>query len=179
MTEDGGEQWTSYGVDEDRTSPIRVTVPKDGSYGFAIRIETPGRAAPEPPRSGERPAMIVDVDETMPQARLLPVRKVGDAIEIAWEIDDAQLADQPVALFYAARPEGPWQPMTGWQENKQQYRWTLTDGVPRPLYLRLDVRDAAGNIAQVTTAEPLLADQASPKAKIVDVEKLPADDPQE
>ena len=38
ITQNDGQKWFKYGVDEDRRSPVEIEVPGDGMYGFAIRV---------------------------------------------------------------------------------------------------------------------------------------------
>jgi len=45
--------------------------------------------------------------------------------------------------------------------------------VPPRLFVRLVVRDSAGNLAKVDTPQPVLVDLAKPTARIVDVESYP------
>jgi hypothetical protein len=182
ITEDNGNKWYLYGADEDRRSPMSVEVPRDGTYGFAVRARSGVGLAQDPPQPGDPPAMVIIVDRQPPQAVLKSVRQGTGAahhqVEIVWEVTDDELAELPVALYYAGRAGGPWQSITGWRENDGPFRWTINADMPPQLFVRLVARDAAGNTARVEAAEPLYVDLTRPAARIVDVESaIPAAQP--
>ena len=85
---------------------------------------------------------------------------------------DEALAEHPVALYYAERQSGPWQPITGWQPNTGQYTWNFGPDLPKQVYIRLEARDAAGNIARVDSEAPMLIDLSRPTARIIEVESV-------
>jgi hypothetical protein len=66
--------------------------------------------------------------------------------------------------------EGPWEPISGWIENTGRFDWTVSSLAPRRVYLRLEVRDAAGNVTSSVTDQPLLIDTTPPTARILEVE---------
>jgi hypothetical protein len=176
ITEDGGEKWYMYGSDEDQRTPILVEVPGDGTYGFALRVHSGAGLAVDPPQPGDAPEMTVVVDRQPPEAELLPVRQELETsptqVRIQWEVSDAQLAEQPVALYYAAQPNGPWEAITGWIENTGEYTWDAGSESPARMYFRLEARDAVGNIARVDSQTPLEIDLTRPTARFVDVESV-------
>jgi hypothetical protein len=75
-------------------------------------------------------------------------------------------------LYYASRPTGPWEPITGWSENTGKYTWNVGEGVPSRLFVRLEARDAAGNMARADSKSPLVMEVTRPTARIVDVESI-------
>lgn len=174
VTEDQGRKWYHYGIDSDGQSPFDVTVPQDGHYGFAIRVRSGVGLAQTPPQPGQAPEVMVSVDRQPPQATLLPLKQghgqLPSQLLIEWTLDDEQLSDRPVSLYYAPRSSGPWLPITGWEPNTGQYLWAIGPDAPKQVYIRLEARDAAGNIARVETAEPMLIDLSRPTARIIDVE---------
>jgi len=171
-TRDGGQTWTSFGVDADRQTPLIVAVEEEGLYGFRIAP----RAAAEggKPRSGDAPDVWVGVDWTEPRARILSAEQGQRAgqILLRWEADDEVLARRPIALFYGDSPEGPWTPIASDLENTGQYAWLADVRRAGPVYLRLEVRDEAGNVAG-DTSEPIWVDPVARGARIRDVR--PAD----
>lgn len=173
VTENNGEQWYRYGTDRDRVSPFEVTVPRDGVYGFALRVRSGAGLGDEPPQPGEAPSIVVLVDETPPDVQLAPPEQgQGTALNkvlIRWKVSDARLAAKPIALSYAPQPDGPWEPITGWQPNTGSYLWTVGPGLPTNLYIRLTARDAVGNETRVETPQPVIVDLSRPSAQIVDV----------
>ncbi len=174
ITQDGGRKWYHYGADPDNQSPFRVTVPEDGLYGFELRVKNGAGIGDDPPRPGDKPSIVVTVDTTQPTAQFMPPQ-VGrgasrNKVLLRWTASDTNLAAAPVLLEYAAEPAGPWQKIGDWQANSGRYIWALERGLPGKVYLRLTVKDEAGNVAQVPAAEPLLIDFVRPTARIVDVE---------
>ncbi|MCA9027699.1 MAG: hypothetical protein KDA86_20990, partial [Planctomycetaceae bacterium] len=176
LTEDDGQKWYHYGVDEDGHSPFQLTVPNDGTYGFAIRVKSGVGLAHNPPQPGEKPELVVVVDRKPPQATILPLKQgQGSSLNqlvIEWTLTDEALAEHPVALYYAERQTGPWQPITGWQPNTGQYTWNFGPELPKQVYIRLEARDAAGNIARVDSEAPMLIDLSRPTARIIEVESV-------
>lgn len=149
-TKDGGRQWQSLGVDQDNRSPMRVTVPAAGVYGFRIIVDGGNGAAAAPPRAGETPELIVGVDLEPPRAEL----RIADAgqgpfagqVIIRWSALDENLAARPVDLFYSAAAEGPWSTIATDVDNSGEYAWRLGREAPAKVFLRLEVRDVAGNV---------------------------------
>jgi hypothetical protein len=174
ITQDSGHKWYHYGADPDKQSPFHVNVPEDGVYGFELRVKNGAGIGDDPPRPGDKPSIVVTVDTTQPTAQLMPPQ-VGrgasrNKVLLRWTASDTNLAATPVLLEYAAEPAGPWQKIGDWQANSGRYIWALERGLPGKVYLRLTVKDEAGNMAQVPAAEPLLIDFVRPIARIVDVE---------
>jgi hypothetical protein len=149
-TKDGGRQWQSLGVDQDNRSPMRVTVPAAGLYGFRIIVDG-GNGVPAPtPQSGEAPELIVGVDLAPPRAEL----RIADPgqgpfagqLIIRWSAQDENLAPRPIALFYSAAAKGPWSTIATDIDNSGEYAWRLGREAPPRAFLRLEVRDNAGNV---------------------------------
>ena len=79
-------------------------------------------------------------------------------------------------------PTGPWQPVAAAGDvvqagamsvpqprrlpNTGQYAWRVPAGLPPRVYLKVTARDAAGNVSEVVTPQPILVDLMKPKAKI-------------
>lgn len=174
ITQDNGRQWYRYGEDVDRASPMEVTVPRDGEYGFAVRVKSGAGLSQEPPQPGEPPGIVIAVDQTPPRLELFPVQQGRgpelNQIHIQWKVSEARPSDKPISLYYAASPQGPWEPISGWRPDTGSFTWTAGPGVPSQFYIRVVARDAAGNIATAETPQPILVDLSRPSARIVDVE---------
>lgn len=174
ITENNGFKWFYYGPDEDQRSPLDIEVPGDGSYGFAIRVRSGVGLVQDPPQPGEAPTLVVVVDRQPPQAEITAAVQGQGAsrgeVDIQWSVKDERLPEEPVLLSYAADPAGPWQPITQWIENTGRYRWKVDQSWTHPVYLRLEARDAAGNLTRVDTKSPLVLDLSRPSARITDVE---------
>lgn len=178
ITEDNGARWFHYGADPDRQSPFDVVVPRDGRYGFAIRVRNGIGLVSDPPQPSERPEIVVVVDQTRPSARLNPLQQQvttgGPQVIITWTVQDDCLAERPVSLFYSASPTGPWEQITGWIANQGRHVWSVAPSAPQSIYVRLEARDAAGNLSETVTDQPLLIDPSRPTARILEVESIGA-----
>lgn len=176
-TRDGGRSWQSFGKDPKGQSPILVTVPEDGIYGFRMAIQNDPGMAGRPPLSGEVPGIWIGIDLTRPVGRITAAQqgtgRDGGKLFIAWEAsDNHELAARPIALSYSERLGGPWTPMASNLENTGRYAWQLTGGLPQRMYLRLEIHDAAGNMGIYETPEPVTLDLSSPAAQLHDLRPL-------
>lgn len=174
VTENRGRQWFKYGDDPDRRSPFEVEVPRDGEFGFAIRVRSGAGLIADPPQPNEAPSIVVVVDETPPRLELLPVQQ-GQGLNtnqlvISWKIDDEHPSDKPISIYFSSHPQGPWEPISAWRADTGQMEWTMSANNPSQIYLRLLGRDAAGNIATVDSRQPIVVDLTRPSARIVDIE---------
>ena len=174
ITQDEGKRWWKYGTDTDRQSPFEIQVPADGVYGFSLRVRSGAGISEAPPQPGEPPEIRTLVDATPPKVELLPLQQgqgpTSNNVRIRWRASDDNLIDKPVALFYAVKIDGPWIPITGWTENVGAHIWSVGPAVPAQIFVRLSVRDIAGNVTQVETPQPVIVDLSRPSARIVDVE---------
>jgi hypothetical protein len=176
ITEDDGDKWFKYGNDVDRTSPFQVEVPRDGIYGFALRVHSGAGLAADPPNTGEKPSIVVVVDNTPPGVKLLSADqgrgKDLNRVVIRWSVADDYPSDMPVALSYTSDPNGVWEPISGWIADSGEYTWNAGPNAPTRLYFRVTARDAAGNLNRAQTTEPVIVDLSRPSARIVDVESI-------
>jgi hypothetical protein len=169
-TRDGGQSWRRYAEDDDLRSPLRVTVEEEGRYGFRIVAEAAGGVPPAPPRAGEAPELWIEVDLHRPYAELTSIApghgNEADQLVLRWQAEDDHLAARPVSLFYSSRPTGPWSAIAANLANTGSYTWRFERHVPRRCFVRLEVRDDAGNLGAFQTIEPILIDQPEPNAKL-------------
>jgi outer membrane protein TolC len=149
-TNDGGATWALWGVDEDRTSPVRVQVQDDAAFGFAIVVQAHTLPPRGPPAPGTPPEICVVVDRTPPRLELLTLEPAGaDAgWRVAWSARDAHLGAQAVSLLLATQEQGPYQriaeglPPAG----NLTFKRPVGAGNPAsPIWLRVEIRDLAGH----------------------------------
>jgi hypothetical protein len=172
-TRDGGQQWINLGVDPDNRSPMRVTVPTAGVYGFRMVVDGGNGAAAPAPLAGDRPELMVGVDMTPPQAELRPAElgqgPLAGHLLVRWSAQDERLAARPVGLFYAASADGPWATVATDLDNTGEYAWQLLRDTPPRVVLRLEVRDAAGNVTVKQTPAPIELDLPRPSGRLRNV----------
>lgn len=172
-TRDGGRTWTNYGADDDTRSPFVVTVAGEGLFGFRMVVETTTGLRGALPQPGDLPEVWVGVDTTRPVAEL-SVAEPGEGsrageLGIRWKAVDALLAARPITLSFSESAGGPWTVFASGLENTGRYDWRLDNRVPGRIYLRLEVRDEAGNVQVVELAEPVSVDRVRPQGKILNV----------
>jgi hypothetical protein len=158
--------------DTNSVGPLRGSVTlqleKEGVvYGFCLIVKSRARMGKPPPRSGEAPHVRVELDTTPPVAELYapdPDPSRPTALTLRWSAEDKHLAANPIKIEWAPRKEGPWQ-VIGSPElpNTGRFTWELTREVPPSVFLKLTVRDAAGNKAEAVTNEAVLVDLTMPE----------------
>jgi len=167
-TRDGGRHWQRFGQDDDNRSPIVATVVAEGLYGFRVVVESGNGLASEAPHDGDLPEVWINVDLTKPTARITATDVTHEQGELAigWEASDAALEPRPVSLFYSDQPRGPWTPIAAGLENTGRFVWRLDNHAPEQVFLRLEVRDEAGNVGADETRTPVLIDRQRPQGRI-------------
>jgi len=166
FTSDGGKSWRHYGDDEDRTSPFTAEVPSDGLYGFRLLVQAREGLVSQPPRSGDPADVWVTVDAAPPLAKITAARFGRDAesgrLQIHWDAQDAALAPNPITLLFGEAPQGPWRKIAADLPNTGSYDWAFDDRIPELFYIRLEVRDAAGNLGVDVLNNPIRRDGFEP-----------------
>jgi hypothetical protein len=124
----------------------------------------------ERPKSGDPPEVWIGVDLTKPEARILSARlgigaEAGQLL-VHWEAKDQMLSARPISLWFSETLGGPWAPIASELENTGRYAWPLDRRLPPRVYLRLEVRDEAGNVATFDTPQPVTVDRLRPSAHI-------------
>ncbi|HEV3083335.1 MAG TPA: hypothetical protein VGY66_26355 [Gemmataceae bacterium] len=183
LTPDDGQTWQRFAEDPDAkalTSGSKyqrtVELPGEGIYGFRLVVKSKaGRGRPAPV-SGNMPDLRVEVDTTPPEAVLLEPRpdpKRRDALILQWKAKDRNLDDRPITLEYADQLDGKWEKIaTDLANMPEGYSWQVPPGKVS-VYLRLRVRDRAGNEGIAVTSEPQLVDLSEPEGHLLDVSLSP------
>lgn len=178
-THDGGSTWQSYGVDNDNRSPLRVTVPDSGRYGFRILVDGVSGVGSPAPRPGDKPELVVDVDLQAPAAEILDVQpQQGDLaghLSIRWTANDSNLEDRPVSLYYGSYANGPWSAIATQLPNNGSYTWRMERHLPERFFVRLEVRDQAGNITARETPTPITINRTQPTGTLRGVRPVESD----
>jgi hypothetical protein len=82
------------------------------------------------------------------------------------------LAPRPITLCYGESPGGPWVPIATDVANTGRYVWAIPRDLPSGVYLRLEVRDEAGNVGVHETSQTVTLDRSRPAGHIRDVRPL-------
>jgi hypothetical protein len=172
VTMDEGNTWRPFGEDSDHTPPFGVELPGEGLYGFTLVVRSKaglGRGAPQP---GQQPELRVELDSTPPEAVLYKVEadpRRKDMLFLTWDALDKNLAEKPIRLYWATKPDGPWQPIAVDIPNSGRHAWQMPADLPFKVYLRLQAKDLAGNVANADTPDPVLVDLTEPEGKITGI----------
>ncbi|MCI0358260.1 MAG: hypothetical protein L0211_07240, partial [Planctomycetaceae bacterium] len=169
-TSDSGQTWTKWGSDPDKQSPMDVEVNGEALYGFKVVIVGKSGLASNAPHAGDAADIWVGIDLTRPKARLVSAAygqgAAAGKLDIRWEAADANLAGRPVTILISDQPDGAFTPIAAGLPNSGQYYWDFDPRSPRLIYLRLEVRDEAGNIAVDQLTEPIKVEGLQPKGRI-------------
>jgi hypothetical protein len=167
-------------------SPLVIDLAKnsnaqvEGVYGFKIVLQSGAGLARETPKGGDAPDLRVDVDIAPPIVKIyepVPDATQKDTMILRWQAVDRNLANDPITLEWSDGPKGPWIPIAAVDAlgsspsmakrlaNSGSYAWKLPSNFPtHKVYLKVTARDTAGNIAEATTAQPILVDLNKPSA---------------
>jgi hypothetical protein len=186
LTKDDGESWEQVADDEDVSSGAQQTRQKrafefrdrndlpfrDGIYGLTIVIKNRAGLGKKP-RAGDAPEVRIEIDSKAPDGQLLPLSRDPqnpDHVLLRWSAEDKNLGSNPIALEYAEKLDGPWLPIQTDLENTGRYSWKVAPTTPVQVYLRLRVRDKAGNEGLAVTAQPQFVDLVEPEGGLIGVQ---------
>jgi hypothetical protein len=188
VTQDEGANWEKAQSDvapalagpaePGRPGPVHgslsLPLPREGVvYGFYLVVKSKAGLGKAPPTRGDLPHIRVERDTKLPDAKLYSPELDSahpDCLVMVWQAADKNLADKPVSLEWAERRDGPWDFIGEPQlANTGRLSWKVPANAPAKVYLRLSVRDQAGNVAVAQTSEPILIDLIVPELEKVDV----------
>lgn len=177
-TRDLGRTWQKLAEDPNRKGQAEVDLPGEGVYGVTMVVANGRGFGANPPQSGDVPDWWIEVDTTRPKAELLNVRSspTGDdgSLHITWSAKDKNLHSEPIDLFYAVNKQGPWLPIAKNLKNDGLYRWSPAPEIGSHAYVRLTVRDQAGNTASSDSIQPVALDDLSrPRGRVVGITTVP------
>jgi hypothetical protein len=191
VTRDDGKTWLKWSQHDGKAASVRVNlgVPAnpqpEGTYGFRVVPVSGAGLSEREPVSGDAPDLRVVVDTTQPQLDIFP--PVGDptnpdTLVIQWKATDRNFGDDPITVEWSDKPTGGWQPAAGVADvlqagagnapqvrrlpNTGSFAWRVPAGVAPRVYLKVTARDAAGNVREVITRDPILVDLVKPRGKI-------------
>jgi hypothetical protein len=144
----------------------------DRVYGFSLVVKSRAGLGRTPPKAGDVPEVRIELDTTPPVAQLFSPRQdpaKKDNLILSWKATDKNLTDRPVTLEWAERPDATWQTIAADIADTGSYSWRPAPGMPVQVYMRLRVRDLAGNEGVAVTPEPQLIDLTEPEGHLVNV----------
>ncbi len=169
-TADAGRTWRLWGTDDDLRSPFDVAIDEQGIFGFHVVIVGKNGMSGRRPRTGDLADIWVGVDTTPPTAKLASAvyGKGPDTgkLLIQWQAADQYLDPRPITLSFSESADGPWTVIVSSLPNTGRFAWPADPQLPSALYLKLEVRDDAGNVATDQTEQPIQIDGLAPQARI-------------
>jgi hypothetical protein len=174
ITSDDGKTWKRFAEDPQLKSPMTVELPGEGVFGLRLLIQSQAGLGKPPPIAGDPPEMRVEVDTTRPEVTLYapePDPNRQNVLILSWLASDRNLAPNPVAIEYTENPDQPWQVIAKELPNTGRYSWTLPAGIQAQVYLRISVRDQAGNVGVAETKRPELVDLSVPEGRLLGVNR--------
>jgi hypothetical protein len=163
---------------------LTVDLQADGLYGFYLIVKNgAGRGKPPPQNGIDVPQMRIEVDTVAPKAVLFEPRPHAsrrDSLVFCWSAADKNLGPAPVTLQWSERPDGEWHAIGGGELPNAgdhagemvegititgSYDWQVPANIPARVYLKLLVRDLAGNESVAQPDQPQLVDLSEPEVK--------------
>lgn len=193
VTRDDGKSWVWWSKHEGRDAALKVNLATatnsqtEGLYGFRLVPVSGAGLSEATPVSGDAPDMRVIVDTTAPVVKIFPAIADPNSIDsliLQWEATDKNFAEDPISLEWCESPTGPWRPVVQAAStdgpatlgllakrlpNTGKFAWKVPTGLPPRVYLKVSAKDAAGNLTEQVTREPILVDLTKPRAKITGI----------
>lgn len=196
-TENDGRTWDILAHQEGGESPIRAKLPGEGVYGFKLVVINGNNQRFGEPEAGEVPALRAELDLTLPRVKLFTPEKRRSELVLHWAAVDRNLfspargADEtpfrlewssdnnrwvdlhaegwfhPASMTQVGRPDEVRQEPVG---HRAEYVWKVPSQIPTEVYLRLRVRDRAGNETVTRWPNRVSTDLAEPKGVVTELE---------
>jgi hypothetical protein len=194
LTNDDGRTWRKWDkVDRGQVPlgdglhsgkmPVTVRLPdQDAVYGVRLVVHSGTNRSKGAPANGDSPDLRIALDRTKPAIQPYPPEmdpSQPNALILHWVANDANMAPNPIQIFYSENQNGPWTPITTASPggltpsalscgvaNNGAYTWMLPPNPPARVYLKFTARDLADNLAEEVTAEPIPVDLHVPDARV-------------
>lgn len=168
-TRNGGGTWAKTDRIDGCVSPFRSKLGSEGHYGFKLVFESESGQRTEEPKPGQLPDSTLELDTTPPQITIYPVQGAGPGhVLIKWQASDRNLEPNSLRLSYSSDGRN-WNDIDTRRKTEPNFDWKLPDGVPAQVFLRISMRDRAGNVGSATTGNKVLVDLIAPEGKIMGV----------
>jgi hypothetical protein len=188
VTTDEGASWTPMSLGPDAVlapeingpgksrGSVVVPLTEEGKvYGFSIVVKSKVGRGKKPPESGEAPQIRIERDTVAPVANFMqpmPDANRRDSLLLTWTAEDKNLAPNPITLQWSKGKDGPWTFIGGAEmPNSGKYSWQVPPDVPPFVYLKLTVRDLAGNLTVAQSMEPVPVDLSEPEVGGVSISR--------
>jgi hypothetical protein len=151
----------------------------DGLYGFIIVAKNHAGVGGSAPKKGDLPRIEMICDTTPPTLTMKQptVRSNGDRgafVDIEWVAKDANLAPQPINIYYSPDPKKEeWKLVADRLENNGKFTWNVdTSSVPFQFYIKVTALDRADNSSEVITEKKVIVDLTVPSIDIKQIKEI-------
>ena len=190
VTTDEGATWTMSKADPAVSLPVSaelrgvgpqkgtvtVALPNDGViYGFYLVVKSRAGLGKAGPKTGDAPQVRIEVDTTQPVAELYqpqPDSTRPSALVLTWKAEDRNLGtNNPISLEWSEQGRDWHSIGETTLPNTGRFTWTVPANIPPKVFLKLTVRDTAGNVAVAQTPEAQMIDLTEPEVTGVSIAK--------
>lgn len=166
-TVDGGATWQLFGEDEDRHPPIGFLAPREGEYGFYLRMVNEGGASGPPPVVHTPPQLFAFVDFTPPVVQLHAPTQTSAlsqrVLRIPWTAVDAHFPSRPIQIMYQWPVGGEWRAVSPDPiANTGRFDWRVPNDLSGVGALRVVATDRGGFRVESEIAKVELAVKIDP-----------------
>lgn len=199
VTRDDGRTWRPWSQHPGNDPVLKVDLggslnrQPEGLYGLRLVSFSGAGLSEAPPGAGDAPDLRVMVDLTKPEVKIFPPAAdpvAPDALVLQWWAGDTNFGDEPITIEWCdpATP-GAWRPVVvpygsdlpvqqagafgpataRRLPNTGRYSWRVPAGLPPRVLLKVSARDAAGNVTEQVTRDPVLIDLTKPRARITGI----------
>lgn len=152
---DLGATWDAYSRQPTSQKQFVFRAGKDGEYWFTSQLIGAGVATPNPGTFAPQLRIIVD---TQPPRLMLDAKsEPGGMVQVTWEAHDESLLPDQVVLQVQNNPGQPWKPLELQSPATDPLQRTMRgetrfqpDRGATLVTVRLEARDAADNVAELT-----------------------------
>jgi hypothetical protein len=162
-------------VNQEGPGKLKVTLPKEGSYGMLLQVRSGFDKTAKPPRTSTSPEMWVCLDKTPPKVVDVRAQAGHDSntgkVKITWRATDANMAQQPIKIEYRDMDENDksWQLLVDNIDNTGTYIWTNVPNRGYRYQVRVSAVDKAKNWGELNSGE-VIVDVSQPKVRILDID---------
>lgn len=149
VSSDQGKNWTEGGTASPDQSAFAYNAPGDGLFYFnLVIVDRAGRRDPADVRTAP-PAMRVLVDTAKPVIRINSADRVGDDIQVSWDITEDNLELSTLKMEYKTGETPNWTPVSINQASSGLARFRVSGN--GPVSVRMQVMDQARNLGTTQT----------------------------
>ena len=172
---DNGVNWSQGpSINGPDFNQLNWTAPADGEYQLSLVTSDIAGNKNAIPTSRHDSLATLLVDTVKPAIQLgnaIGVQEPGvgsdssrrtfkpeDKVVISWTIQDMQLAEKPVSVYFRNAPDAPWELIKSGLESDSSLSYALPNINSRQCRVKVEAVDACGNLGSTTSSEDFTID---------------------